>query len=136
LTYILAFTKLATVNTKFPRRAARAATKLLKAMGNEHRLLVLCHLLDGEKRVGELEKLTGLSQSALSQHLARLRSQRLVSTRRESQAIHYALASFEVDQMIHLLHGLYCAAPDKAAEPRQGTSDRRPSRRAKEEASP
>ena len=124
------------MNTNFPRNAARAATKLLKAMGNEHRLLVLCHLLDGEKRVAELEKLTGLSQSALSQHLAKLRSQRLVATRRQSQTIHYSLASFEVDQVIHLLHGLFCAVPDKAAEPRRNTSKRRLPRRAKEEASP
>jgi DNA-binding transcriptional ArsR family regulator len=124
------------MNTKFPRTAARAATKLLKAMGNEHRLLILCHLLDGEKRVAELERLTGLSQSALSQHLAKLRGQRLVATRRESQTIHYSLASFEVDQVIRLLHALYCVAPAKAAKPRQGMDMRRPSPRAKEEASP
>jgi ArsR family transcriptional regulator, virulence genes transcriptional regulator len=123
------------MNTQFPRKAARSATRLLKAMGNEHRLLVLCHLLDGEKRVAELEKLTGLGQSALSQHLAKLRSQQLVATRRESQNIHYSLASFEVDQMIRLLHSLFCAAP------RAGRSDpiknkRRNGRRAMEDATP
>jgi len=96
------------MNTKFPRDAARSAIRLLKAMGNEHRLLVLCHLLGGEKRVAELERLTGLGQSALSQHLAKLRGQRLVATRRQSQNIYYSLASFEVDQVIHLLHSLYC----------------------------
>jgi DNA-binding transcriptional ArsR family regulator len=116
--------------------AARAATKLLKAMGNEHRLLILCHLLDGEKRVAELERLTGLSQSALSQHLAKLRGRRLVATRRESQTIHYSLASFEVDQVIRLLHGLFCAQPMKATVSRQGARKRHPARHAKEEASP
>ena len=124
------------MNTKFPRNAARAATKLLKAMGNEHRLLVLCHLLDGEKRVAELEKLTGLSQSALSQHLAKLRSQRLVATRRQSQTIHYSLASFEVDQVIHLLHRPILRRSRTGRETRRGTSQERLHRRTKEEASP
>jgi DNA-binding transcriptional ArsR family regulator len=120
----------------FSRTAARSATKLLKAMANEHRLLILCHLLDGEKRVGEIERLTGLSQSALSQHLAKLRRQRLVATRRESQSIHYALASFEVDQMIHLLHGLFCAPLGKAPMAPSGIGKGRPRRRAGADAGP
>ena len=123
------------MNVQFPRNAARSATKLLKAMSNEHRLLVLCHLLDGEKRVAELEKLTGLSQSALSQHLAKLRSQRLVATRRDAQNIHYSLASFEVDQVIHLLRDLFCA-PAKSARPGRAGGKRRHGRRATEEATP
>jgi ArsR family transcriptional regulator, virulence genes transcriptional regulator len=103
-------------------------------MGNEHRLLILCHLLAGEKRVAELEHMTGLSQSALSQHLAKLRAHRLVATRRESQTIHYSLASFEVDQMLQLLHRLFCA-PAGGAKGRLASNERRAGRRAKEGAS-
>jgi DNA-binding transcriptional ArsR family regulator len=99
-------------------------------MGNENRLLILCHLLDGEKRVAELEKLTGLSQSALSQHLAKLRGQRLVATRRESQNIHYSLASIKVGQLIQLLHRLFCAPTQWSA------ATRRRSQPAAEDASP
>ena len=68
---------------------ARQASILLKAMSNEHRLLILCQLVGGEKSVGELVRLVGLSQSALSQHLARLRRDNLVRTRREAQTIFY-----------------------------------------------
>ena len=67
---------------------ARRASTLLKAMSNQHRLMILCQLVPGEKCPGELEKVVGLSQSALSQHLARLRRDDLVSTRREAQTIH------------------------------------------------
>ena len=67
---------------------ARAASVLLKAMSNERRLMILCHLAGGEKSVGELEGLISLSQSALSQLLARLRRDRLVRTRRNAQSIY------------------------------------------------
>jgi DNA-binding transcriptional ArsR family regulator len=123
------------MNKQFPRKAALSATKLLKALGNERRLLVLCHILDGEKGVSELEKLTGLSQSALSQHLAKLRHQHLVATRRQAQNIYYSLASFEVDQVIQLLHKLFCASP-KGAEPPRKKSRRRNGRLALKEAGP
>ncbi len=123
------------MNIHFPRNAARSATKLLKAMSNQHRLLVLCHLLDGEKRVAELEKLTGLSQSALSQHLAKLRSLRLVATRRNAQNIYYSLASYEVDQVIHLLRDLFCTPAD-SKRPGGTRGKRRNGRRATEEATP
>ncbi|MBF0355563.1 MAG: winged helix-turn-helix transcriptional regulator [Alphaproteobacteria bacterium] len=90
---------------------ARRASTLLKAMSNEHRLLVLCQLADGEKSVGQLEKLIGLSQSALSQHLARLRRDNLVQTRRSAQTIYYSLSGHEASQVIGTLYGLYCATP-------------------------
>jgi DNA-binding transcriptional ArsR family regulator len=77
-------------------------------MGNEKRLMILCQLGQGEKSVGELESLIGLKQSAMSQHLAKLRAQKLVQTRRESQTIFYSLASKEVEQIISALYGLYC----------------------------
>ena len=89
---------------------ARRASTLLKAMSNQHRLMILCQLVPGEKCVGELEKVVGLSQSALSQHLARLRRDDLVSTRREAQTIHYSLAGEEASAVIETLYGLYCGA--------------------------
>ena len=91
----------------FSDKALRAA-ELLKMMGNERRLMILCQLGNGEKSVTELETLIGLKQSALSQHLAKLRSERLVETRRESQTIYYSLASEEVEKLIETLYGLYC----------------------------
>lgn len=87
---------------------ARRASSLLKAMSNQHRLLILCQLVPGEKCVGELEKIVGLSQSALSQHLARLRRDDLVATRREAQTIHYSLSGDEASAVIETLYSLYC----------------------------
>ena len=91
------------------RENARRASALLKAMSNERRLLILCHLAEGEKSVGALEEIVGLSQSALSQHLARLRRDRLVATRRAAQTIYYALAGKEAGAIMMTLHDLYCA---------------------------
>lgn len=87
---------------------ARRASALLKAMSNEHRLLVLCQLLHDERSVGELERLIGLSQSALSQHLARLRRDNLVQTRRSAQTIYYSLNGNEASAVIRTLYELYC----------------------------
>ncbi|NBB82561.1 MAG: metalloregulator ArsR/SmtB family transcription factor [Alphaproteobacteria bacterium] len=88
---------------------ARMASRLLKAMSNERRLMILCHLAQGEKSVGELERIVGLSQSALSQHLARLRQDDLVSTRRSAQTIYYSLHGEEAASVMQTLHDLYCA---------------------------
>ncbi|MEQ8321184.1 MAG: metalloregulator ArsR/SmtB family transcription factor [Rhodospirillales bacterium] len=74
-----------------PFKPQERASNVLKAMGNEHRLKILCHLSRTEASVKELEVLTGLSQSALSQHLAKLRQERLVKTRRHAQTIYYSL---------------------------------------------
>lgn len=87
---------------------AQRASLLLKAMSNEHRLLILCQLLKGERSVGELERIVGLSQSALSQHLARLRRDELVKTRRSAQTIFYSLNGREVPAVIDTLYNLYC----------------------------
>jgi len=92
-------------------RNARKASTLLKAMSNEKRLLILCHLSQGEKSVSELESLVHLSQSALSQHLARLRRDKLVRTRRNAQNIYYSLDGDEAKAVMTTLHNLYCAAP-------------------------
>ena len=88
-------------------RNARPASALLRALGNERRLMIVCHLASGERSVGELQRLIGLSQSALSQHLARLRRQRLVRTRRESQTIYYSLDGGEAAAVIEVLERLY-----------------------------
>ncbi|MFO1074801.1 MAG: metalloregulator ArsR/SmtB family transcription factor [Geminicoccaceae bacterium] len=90
---------------------ARKASHLLKAMSNEHRLMILCQLVNGEKSVGELVRLVGLSQSALSQHLARLRRDHLVKTRREAQTIYYTVASQEALQMLAQLNEIYGGEP-------------------------
>jgi DNA-binding transcriptional ArsR family regulator len=87
---------------------AQRASELLKAMSNEKRLMILCYLAGGEKAVGEMEKLVGLSQSALSQHLARLRRDGLVKTRRSSQTIYYSLSGGEAAAIMETLHGIYC----------------------------
>lgn len=88
---------------------AREASELLSAMGNEKRLMILCHLRDGEMSVNELARLVGMNQSALSQQLARLRALRLVDTRREAQQIHYRLSSESAAKVIATLYGIYCA---------------------------
>ena len=89
-------------------KAAEAAA-LMKALSNEHRLLILCHLVsEGELSVGILVERVGLSQSALSQHLARLRGQGLVTFRRESQTLHYRIADPRAGQVLELLRDLFC----------------------------
>src|SRR5512139_1705776 len=75
------------------RENAAEAARLLRALSNENRLMLLCLLFEGEKTVGELNASLPLSQSALSQHLAVLRDEGLVKTRREAQSIYYGLAS-------------------------------------------
>ena len=89
--------------------SAKQASILLKAMSNERRLLILCYLSEGEHSVGELCALVGLSQSALSQHLAKLRHDGLVATRRSAQTVYYSVAAGEVECILQTLHELYCA---------------------------
>lgn len=84
------------------------AAVFLKALSNENRLLVLCHLLEGEMSVTALNEKLPLSQSALSQHLAVLRKDGLVATRRESQTIYYSLGDQRVKTLIETLHNLFC----------------------------
>jgi len=92
---------------KMQASAGRAST-LLKSMANENRLLILCQLVEGEKSVTELQGRLPLSQSALSQHLAVLRRDRLVTTKRVAQSIFYSLASLEVQAILMTLSDLYC----------------------------
>ncbi|MFQ5775590.1 MAG: ArsR/SmtB family transcription factor [Kiloniellaceae bacterium] len=93
------------------QNSAKRASTLLKAMSNERRLLILCLLSKREHSVGELCGLVGLSQSALSQHLAKLRRDGLVGTRRCAQTVYYAVAGGEVRRVLDTLHELYC--PDQ-----------------------
>lgn len=90
------------------REHAADAARLMKALGNESRLMILCMLAEGEQSVGALNEAVSLSQSALSQQLARLRTQGLVETRRESQTIFYSLGKGPAEKVIQLLHDLYC----------------------------
>lgn len=83
------------------------AAALLKSLANEKRLLIVCLLCKGEKNVGELEQIVGLSQSALSQHLARLRRDGIVSTRRSAQTIFYQLKDPSVPKLLECLEGIY-----------------------------
>jgi DNA-binding transcriptional ArsR family regulator len=87
---------------------AGEAARLLKALGNEQRLHILCNLLDGPLSVGELNQRLDLSQSALSQHLALLREMELVETRREAQTIYYSLPDGPVVRVMALLQDIYC----------------------------
>ena len=88
--------------------SAKNATELLKVMSNEWRLLILCHLADGEKTVGSLESELGLGQSALSQHLAVLRREKLVRTRRDAQSIFYSLDSGDAKAIMSTLYDRFC----------------------------
>ena len=87
---------------------AEDAAALLKALAHPARLLVLCRLVEGEASVGELQPLTGLSMSALSQHLAVLREMSLVVTRREAQSIVYAVAQTPALRVLQALHDAFC----------------------------
>jgi DNA-binding transcriptional ArsR family regulator len=89
------------------------AAQLLKALGNEQRLLVLCNLISGPLSVGELNERVDLSQSALSQHLALLREAGLVSTRRDAQTIYYSLPPGPVTRVMAVLQDIYCGVPGR-----------------------
>lgn len=90
------------------RRNAGKAAAMLKMLSHEARLLVLCDLVGAEKSAGDLVESSGLSQSAMSQHLAKLRDEGLVATRRDGQTIYYRLADGNTATLIETLHDLYC----------------------------
>lgn len=92
------------------QRNAGQAEKLLKLLANSHRLMILCHLLEGELTVGELERRVGLSQSALSQHLARLRQEGILAVRREGTSAFYRVHNPDALALLETLHRLYCGA--------------------------
>ncbi|EAU44522.1 MULTISPECIES: ArsR/SmtB family transcription factor [Salipiger] len=88
---------------------ARSAAAYLKTLAHEGRLMILCHLGAGEKSVGELEQLLEMRQAAVSQMLARLREEELVTTRREGKTIYYSLANEDTSRVIGLLYEIFCA---------------------------
>lgn len=111
-----------TLDPETMRDHAGDAARLLKALANEKRLMLLCLLVEGERSVGELNARLELSQSALSQHLAVLREDGLVATRREAQTIYYSLVPGPAQRIIDTLHGIYCSdqAPLCESRPREG----------------
>ena len=88
--------------------AAKRATDFLKALAHESRLMILCILAEGEKSVGELEDILNLRQPTVSQQLARLRADGLVSTRRDGKAIYYRLASEDARSVIGAVYEVFC----------------------------
>ena len=89
-------------------RSASRASALMKTLGHKDRLMILCHLADGEKSVGQIADLLEIPQSPLSQHLSRMRKEGLVDTRREAQTIFYSLKSGEASRIVEVLYELYC----------------------------
>lgn len=100
---------------------AEAAAALLRTLANPHRLQVLCALCEGELAVGEINARVRLSQSALSQHLAVLREEGLVATRRAAQTIYYRIVSGAALEVMRVVHGIFCPAPARAGRRRRTT---------------
>lgn len=92
--------------------AAGKASDLLKSLANQHRLLIVCQLIDGERSVGELAEFLGIRDTTVSQHLALLRKDGIVSTRREGQTIWYSILSTPARQVLETLYRVYCPASD------------------------
>ena len=90
------------------RGAADDASELLKALSNQHRLLILCRLIDGEKSVGQLAEFLGIRDSTVSQHLALLRRDGIISGRRDGQTIWYRIESDVARQVVEVLYGSFC----------------------------
>ena len=92
--------------------AAVRASTLMKTLGHSGRLMILCNLADGERSVGDLAARLEMSQSSLSQHLARMRNEGLVTSRRESQTVYYSLVKGEAQSIIESLYEIYCPFND------------------------
>jgi ArsR family transcriptional regulator, virulence genes transcriptional regulator len=99
------------MNIDMMEAAADNASDLLKALANRHRLLIVCQLIDGERSVGDLAEFLGLRDSTVSQHLALLRRDGLVSARRDAQTIYYSIASDPAREVLKTLYQMYCAPP-------------------------
>jgi DNA-binding transcriptional ArsR family regulator len=91
-------------------QSASRASALMKTLGHKDRLMILCHLAEGEKSVGQIAELLEIPQSPLSQHLSRMRKEDLVETRREAQTIFYSLKSGEASRIVEVLYELFCEA--------------------------
>ena len=98
-----------TLDTQGIEKAAAEVAGVLRAVANERRLMILCKLVEwGEGNVNALAETVGLSQSALSQHLAKMRDEGLVTFRRESQTLWYRIADPRIEELFATLHRLYC----------------------------
>lgn len=106
----------ATLELEDMRQAASQACSLMKVLSNPDRLMILCQLSQGEKRVGELEELLGIVQPTLSQQLTVLRDERLVNTRREGKNIYYTLDSPKAMAVIETLYQQFCTVTCKQAD--------------------
>ena len=93
-------------------RNATLASQFLRCIANPHRLMVLCHLTHGEASVGQLERELGIRQAHLSQQLARLRQDGMVTTRRDSRTIYYSLGSEAAREVVGLIYRLFCTAEE------------------------
>jgi DNA-binding transcriptional ArsR family regulator len=93
--------------------SAADVSDLLKLLGHPDRLMVLCQLKFGEQSVGELSRNLGIKQSPLSQHLARMRHEGVVTSRRDAQTVYYSIADDKIARVIAVLYDLYCEAPDE-----------------------
>jgi DNA-binding transcriptional ArsR family regulator len=100
--------------------AAERVSEIMKLLASKHRLLVLCQLVEGERSVGELARLLGVREPAMSQHLAVLRREGLIRPRREAQTIYYELARDDIRRLMEFLYATYCGAPEDESAPRQG----------------
>ena len=97
------------MNIDVMEAAADSASDLLKALANRHRLLIICQLIDGERSVGELAEFLGLRDSTVSQHLALLRKDELVTARRDGQTVWYSIGSPQARELVRTLYREYCA---------------------------
>ncbi len=103
------------IDSEIMERAADEASGLLKALSNRHRLLIICQLIDAERSVGELAESLSLRDSTVSQHLALLRRDGLVSARRDAQTIFYSITSEPARDVLKTLYQAYCAPKAKGA---------------------
>lgn len=99
------------INPDEMRAAVDQASELMKALSNQHRLLILCCLIDGEKSVGQLAEYVGIRDSTVSQHLALLRREGIIANRRDGQTIWYRIESDIAREVVAVLYAHYCA-PD------------------------
>jgi DNA-binding transcriptional ArsR family regulator len=90
------------------QRNAAKAEAMLKLLANAKRLMILCHLVKGEKSVGQLAELVGLSSSALSQHLAKMRELKMVEAEKKGQMVYYRISNYEVEAILSTLYLIYC----------------------------
>ena len=90
------------------KRNSAKAEAMLKLLANSNRLMILCHLVKGRKSVGQISELVGLSQSALSQHLAKMRLQGLVESDKQGKMVYYHINNPEVEAILSTLYLIYC----------------------------